>query len=1209
MREVRWLWPVALIVLLVIGAGTWQRTDGADHLRRWLIYGPEEDAGATETLVIRRNGDRLVAEFDGETWEVGRLAKTQVYDGVAEVSGTLSMLNQDEQFYISAPTALVELQAGSVRLWIEDVSTGYTGPDPQPDPPAGTEATFVVGLEIGYGGITDGIEDHYFVYFQGGGPWNIEVPYSISTSGRRLTREETTTPGAGRQDAPCYASEVKYADTWAALPNPLSYDVTFGSMHYSGTQTWDATYEEWDPQVTAISAVEFAVEQHKGNAGIKYAALELEWDGVCTDLSRFFRDLGAWRWEGVADGVEVLMDETVGALNDSHTATVQPPYILDFEDFGVWDRDGALAENLCIDGPLQASNHCAASLGWSTTPDGQTTGSASPGDKVYPTVKQLRDLGSYIDPPTVTGLDYRDPDDSYRLLTSNVLSFGLTEESVEHYVATYGHETDDLTIELRVPGLDATTCDANPDWDGGINISHPTARGVYGPEPALDHTDWSGSGGVSSPNAGGDFTVTGNGSLTLTFPSNYGSRLDAVPDENFPDGMPGIPDIAFYHRADKWREYDGEADQSGGTWSEPAEARYCGRGWPCLRLPFPEGADSTLTVTLTYLTHSYTDNHHTDSTRQTECVHTSQQHTATYSVDYRSADGEVYVYLAAPEEGGEPDLEQVTQIAISGFVNGTWRLEEPGWALDPSEDITTHTVVKAFEGPDYRDGGLSAAVDSVCHTALMDTTEDNGGHDNVHETSTVRTFDYRVGATSGLDFTVAYSLGQQASRINSVCDAWDASLNSALLDTKTLDEESARLTNGYAFDICAPLDAGTPLLQSADSGSLNVALRCGSWQIVRGIKYKLWPDKIIGGALHGQLVSGATLRRTTDGPNVDRYTGSAWETVEQITSNAAGYWKSGNLEVTRTYTPSQAFWQYRVGSTSGLYVRAREYSYVTASVLRALWPHLVEGVHSRLYLTYAGSDGKARWRYKMFGDKNWASEQKTGYEADAPTIGYDRRLWRIYLLHGQEEALATQARSDNNEWEDSSASLGALKYPLSRVVGDRLYVIGYSGGYQVLTIYKEGIVETVNIAPSDEKPATLIKSRDYGYLLASTSSGEDTTFWVSWEDGQAGSWQQAFSETDWLYPTVWDDGLRLYISGYEPRTGNAIVRIRHADDFESYAEGRVTVASCDAQRPPVVKMGSARAVVMAVPQGGQIKLYESWRDGREWTLAETMAVT
>lgn len=920
MRRVQWLWPVALVVLLVVGVGVWQRTDSEDRLRRWFIYGPDvAEPGVPASLRIRIQGDRVVAEFGGETQEVGSVAKTQVYDGVGHVTGTLSMLNQDEQAYISLPTKMVYINIGGLFFIIEDISTsGWTGPDPQPEP--GHE--FTIAVYVSNPAVQAGVLDHEFVYFESGDPtpWNVERTFDVSVSGSRITRRETVTPTGGRAEGPAYASEVAYHDSWESIM-PVEWSYTFGSFSASGTYHG----EEFEfPIVSPIYTIAFCVSQHKGNEGIKYAQLDVQWDGVDLNLSRFVRDLGQWSWEGTESGIEVWMDETSFALNDGHSALVWRPYILDFSDFGVWDRDGVLVENLCINGPFQASNHYPPSLSWSTTPDGQTTDSTSPGDKVYPTVVQVRSIGEYVDRPAVTGLDYRDPSDSYAFLTSNSMSFSITRESVEYYAETYGHETDDLTIELRVPGLDATTCQADPDWYGGIDITHPTARGLYGPEPALNHTDWVGNGDVSSPNASGEFTVTGDGSLTLTLPSNYGSRLDAVPAQNFPTGMPGIPNMAFYHRADIWRAYDGQPDQSGGVWSEPPEARYCGRGWPCLRLPFPQGVDSNLTVVLTYLTHTYTDNHYTDSTRQTECVHTSQEHTATYRVQYSAADGEVYVYLAIPEEGTEPDLEQVASITISGFENGAWRLGEPEWSIDPEVTGGSHCVVKAFEGPDYRDGGLSAVVDSVFYSALMDTTESNNGHDNRIETRTVRNFDYREGRVSGLDFTAAYSLAQQADRINNVCDAWEAEINTSIFDSKTLDEDNNRLTDAYSFDICHPLDATTPLLQPTDGGSLNVALRCGMWAIVPGIKYKIWTDKIIGGKMHGIGISNNAPLRSDSALTVWRKPAdgsSDWVEFDNPQTNPAGYYTSINGEIVYRHIPTQILWTYgssAPGATSGI---------------------------------------------------------------------------------------------------------------------------------------------------------------------------------------------------------------------------------------------------------------------------------------------------
>ena len=135
---------------------------------------------------------------------------------------------------------------------------------------------------------------------------------------------------------------------------------------------------------------------------------------------------------------------------------------------------------------------------------------ADPGDTVYPTVKQVRDIGEWVNLAQVTSMDYRDPDDQYKLLTGAGMQFALTEASVEEYALTYGHATDDLTIEMRIPGLDQTTCDADAQRDYQmLKLEYGGAVGIFGPvgDKALTVESFRGSGSVGQPDASGNFPV------------------------------------------------------------------------------------------------------------------------------------------------------------------------------------------------------------------------------------------------------------------------------------------------------------------------------------------------------------------------------------------------------------------------------------------------------------------------------------------------------------------------------------------------------------------------------------------------------------------------------------------------------------------------------------------------------------------------------
>jgi hypothetical protein len=479
------------------------------------------------------------------------------------------------------------------------------------------------------------------------------------------------------------------------------------------------------------------------------------------------------------------------------------------------------------------------------------------GDSILLTVEEVRSIGEYATPPSISGLDYTDTDYQSALHAGGSLAFTIDPDSAR----AHGHDPNDLTIILRVPGIDQYSCDAQAVFGfDGLLFAFAGEVGIYGPEPALTHDDWVGASGATSPSAGGAFAVSAEGAtLTLTLPCNYGTLCDDIPNQNLPTGMSGCPQVTYYHRADVWRSYDGQLGQDGNPYSIPPEARWCWRGYPCLKLPLTAPAAGLLTVTLECKRHTHTDNHKSDSTRQEDYEHDEVAQTNTYTVWVPAGTHDCYVYLDLAQERRDPDLEQVVSVQLSGMQLGAWSLGEPTLAVDP---IHSKAVLKVFEGPEYRHGGFSAVNSPDRVYALMDTTENNNAHANIMEW-VVRMFDYREGVGEDpADLTVAWSLDSIATILHNVCEAWECSVDDDALDAATLDDEDNRLTTCWAFDVCHP-DChlvgddrqDRPLLQAVDE-ALNVSIRCRTWTIAPGIVYAVRSDLVVGGAAHGMGYSG-----------------------------------------------------------------------------------------------------------------------------------------------------------------------------------------------------------------------------------------------------------------------------------------------------------------------------------------------------------------
>lgn len=614
---------------------------------------------------------------------------------------------------------------------------------------------------------------------------------------------------------------------------------------------------------------------------------------------------------------------------------------------------------------------------------------------MYPSIAQLRAAGTVIDSgdAVISGLDCRVSGQCKDLLTSTTMAFSLTPESVRELVGAYGHEDDDIAICLRVLALDASNCTSDPDLDDILSIEHEANVGLYGPEPACAHDDWVGTDGVSSPDAAGNFEVDGDGTLYLELPCGYGDRLDDVPNQNFPTGMPGVPDMADFHRADLWRGYNGALGQDGLPYSVPAEGCYCGRGWPCLRFHFDGPEACTLTVVLRNVRHISTNNHLTDASRQTTSTHTTAEESFNYSLTV-TPDEYGYIYIAVPDEGTEPDLEQVARVTLSGFADGDWQLSEPYWSLDPLQDADAHNLrVKSFEAVGYRDGGQSGHSDSVSLAALMDTTESNLGHDNAVEIRTVRNFDYRMSAgEAALDLTVAYTLAAQASRLTNVCDAWEASIDEAARDAHLEDEDEAVLSLLWAFGICGPLGAARPLERDVGDGTFVVAIRAGSWTIARGIRYVLWPDLVIGGMGHGVADAGGVLARNEEGFSSlwrrELGTQDDWVHVADLDGDAHGHWHSPNAEVVMAYENDTAvFWEYGVGTNATsvtLLGRFATREYQAAQLLGGgdVWTLFIPEARVLLYFYTVGDE---IWLIYSNHERQWWEDPDAGhYPYDVP---------------------------------------------------------------------------------------------------------------------------------------------------------------------------------------------------------------------------------
>lgn len=308
---------------------------------------------------------------------------------------------------------------------------------------------------------------------------------------------------------------------------------------------------------------------------------------------------------------------------------------------------------------------------------------ASIGQVVFPTLAQLRQV-SYCQSASLVQVDggpptYDDPDRGVSFLTSAAIALAITLPSAKEQ----NLHPADLDIAQRVPPITETSCDLLASRDfSGLTITRRNDVPVFGPNDALTLVDWIGTGGVPTANGAGQFTVMGAGTLGLTIPSSYEQRLTEVPLLTAPEGPPGV---YWYRRADHYWP----------AWGNK-EGCYTWLGWERMDIPLTAPSACTLTLTITYYTYVFSDNHLTDSTRVTTFGFTATPHTATYTLAVVAGAQTLHVTLVAPNEGTYPLFERVGSMVLSGFANGAWVIGEPTLVQsDPAQ-----AILKTFEGVD-----------------------------------------------------------------------------------------------------------------------------------------------------------------------------------------------------------------------------------------------------------------------------------------------------------------------------------------------------------------------------------------------------------------------------------------------------------------------------------------------------------------------------
>jgi len=299
---------------------------------------------------------------------MGDQTATQVYNDIGSVSGTVTISNQDQRTAGAenhAYTQSVQVTFRGASVYIQDITIPYfvEGSYPDASPPVGADQWNSLIFRRSALGRPLIAPVYDYVYFYGAGPWTLSTNYTITVRDGRLWRTETLNYGTGRDGKPVYADDRDLADEWLGIAT-RTYDVTFGPLNQAGTGGSALT--------NAVTITQIQLEADASSYPCEYANVTASWDEVAVNFSGMSKTYdNVWRARG--SGGQLVFEALDGFDVQSpyyNSAWVHgAPRIIDWADFGVWERDGNLLGDLRVDGPFQSSYEHAASMeDWSTTP-------------------------------------------------------------------------------------------------------------------------------------------------------------------------------------------------------------------------------------------------------------------------------------------------------------------------------------------------------------------------------------------------------------------------------------------------------------------------------------------------------------------------------------------------------------------------------------------------------------------------------------------------------------------------------------------------------------------------------------------------------------------------------------------------------------------------------------------------------------------------
>jgi len=454
---------------------------------------------------------------------------------------------------------------------------------------------------------------------------------------------------------------------------------------------------------------------------------------------------------------------------------------------------------------------------------------------------------------------------------------------------------NDAYIILDGWPIDKGSRSCDPKFTGPFSLSHASTTNVNDPptttarSTAYRPSSWTGSGGLTVDGGDNDvWTVAQEAQApkaTRDLVTIWFDRQDAVKVGSGGGYEYGnLPQTYLVNQANLDEDNPSPADD------KTREDVTNWDNYSYLRVGFdvPETATLAMKITWREIT-GIGDNFMSDSTRIANYTYSTETRTAEYDVAFTST-GSQYVdvdLIYEPSEGEAVKIQHVDKIEFTGFPTTEeteWELETLELREEASDSFRTLKMVEPWRYVD--EVGVTGVVDGKQTLALPGCNPRN-------REDGVPIIDRRIGAQSGLDLSVAFTLAQMANILHPQ-EGYAASFSQSSYDDHTKDVDNNVL--------CTPrywqLQQQAHRDEYWDGWSWPLAIRVRSIKIVAGITYAIHAQKLLRLGTHGVAWDGTDRDSTATIYLWKCKVGdSTWTSIGSVNAGDLGYWRKDGLIV------------------------------------------------------------------------------------------------------------------------------------------------------------------------------------------------------------------------------------------------------------------------------------------------------------------------